>query len=128
MSDDATDKKIKINKVWITRGGPVDDHNLMGCYFEEVNEPDKYHFYGKQNSLIPTIPDVLTAETTDFKFIRDGVSWTVNPFHLDLGPVMKTANGHWSNSRGTDDDDGDFHATAGPGAGEEEESASSATA
>jgi len=122
MSDNPTGP-ITIDKVWLKRGGPVDDHNLMGCYFEEVN-PDNYHFYSKKRNLIPTIPDVITTATTDFQFIRDGVLWTVNPFHLD--PTL--ANGHWSNSRGTDDDDGDFHASAGPGAGEDEESASSATA
>lgn len=125
MSDDATDPRIRIQKVWVQRGTRVDDHNLIGCYFEE-GDPDKYHFYGKQGDLIQTIPDVITSDTVDFKFIRDGVLWTVDPFHLDA--PLEIANGHWSNTRGTDDDDGEFHAQAGPGAGEEEESASSATA
>ena len=125
MSDDACDSKIRIQKVWIQRGGPVDDHNLMGCYFEQVNDLGDYHFFGKKGDLIPTIPDVITGETIDFQFIRDGVLWAVNPFHLD--PPMEMANGHWSNPRGTDDDDGEFVAQAGP-IRPEEESASSATA
>jgi hypothetical protein len=118
MSDDPI--KIKITKVF---GGDDSDKNeLKDCYFTLSDVPGNYHFHGKHDNPIATIPEVLTSDS-DFQFIRAGMLWTVSEFHVD--PVKETAHGHWNNPRHVDDDDGEFHAQAGPGA---EETASSAKA
>ena len=116
MSDNATEKKIKITQV--VGGDAVDAANLMECYFEAQGTHDIYAFFSEGDNLIPTIPEFITLETPAFQFIRSGMLWTMS--ELDINQVTSTVDGRWSNPRhpSKGDDDGHFHAQSGPGAEE----------
>ena len=112
--------KLRIYKV---QGGTARDSiNLMGCYFQQVDQPGHFGLFEPQDGhRIPTVPEVI--HENHFQFVRGGTLWSVTNFIID--PLTNEAKAHWSNGRGVSDDDGTFQAQAGPTM---EEASSSATA
>lgn len=125
MSDD---RLIKFEINIVDGGSPVDQENLMGCYFEASDSNDTFQFFGAGGHYISTIPEFITVGTPGFQFIRAGMLWTVSELHIDL--VNSVMKGRWDNPRRpmAGDDDGHFQAHAGGGGGTVEESAASAGA
>ena len=107
-----SDTKIVIDSV--IGGGPTDKDDLMGCYFQSVDDsPDAFAFYAPGGFPIPTKPQFLIYGQ-DFMFIRGGFVWNISEFKID----QSCTSGKWNNDdfeSSSADDEGTFTGQAGGG-------------
>lgn len=118
MQDDH--KQIRIDKVKVKQGVPLDDHALKGHFFEATGVHETYLFYHRDGSGVVLTDPPVVARDIDFTFsLHDmpGITWTIS--QLSISENDESASGKWVNNNNPNDDNGDFTAEAGPSLPEE---------